>query len=120
MKLVRLFVLIVLLPSCSNKKNKLTTLIVCNKSANKIDSVKIASYEVNVMFTDLLQNEVRNQAVYINAPRNTEGAFTIVIFQKDSIVFAGSFGYFSNGFAMKEKYKINIMENYSVREVPDP
>ncbi len=120
MKFVKLSFIIILFPSCSNIKSKPTNLIICNKTEYKIDSVRILSYGVNVMFRDLLQNEIKNQTVNIKAPSNVDGGFTIVIFQKDSIVFAGGFGYFSNGFGIKEKYKVNIMENYRIQEVSDP
>jgi hypothetical protein len=120
MKLLSLFVLIFLFPFCSNKKNKATTLIVCSKAKNKIDSVKVTTYGVNEIFKDLLFNEVKERTVNINAPDNVNGAFNIIIFQKDSIVFSGSFGYYSNGLAIDEKYKINIMEDYTIKEIPNP
>ncbi len=117
MKFYSLLILIIGLTFCSGIKNKTSTLSVCNKTGNKIDSIKITSYGVDEFFQALLNDETKRRKINIKAPDNVDGAFTIVIFQKDSIIYSGSFGYFSQRLGVRDKYEINIMKNYSVKEV---
>lgn len=101
---------------CSIYSDKAVNLIVSNKSQINIDSIRIRSYGVNEIFKNLGIDSIEKRNVVVTTPKNVEGDFTIVVFQKDSIVYSGSFGYHDNSFDIHETYRITVLPDFSVTE----
>lgn len=107
-------ILLLVVSSCSNTKS--TEIILSSETTNKIDSVIIRTYGVSEKFVNL-NSTPQLRKISINTSHNTEGGFTISIFLNDSIVNAGSFGYFSGKKDIKAKYKVKVLKDYSIKEV---
>ncbi|HRD58707.1 MAG TPA: hypothetical protein PK504_11690 [Ferruginibacter sp.] len=100
--------------SCSNTKS--TEIILSSETTNNIDSIIIKSYGVSEKFINL-NSTPQIRTIRFNTSQINEGGFTLIIFQNDSIVNAGSFGYFSGKKDIKAKYKVKVLKDYSIKEV---
>jgi hypothetical protein len=116
---MKLFILVLICLSfcfCSSKSDKETTVIIYNNSKITIDSIQIVSYGMKEIFKTILpQNEVEKK-VTVKYSGKFSGGFGITIFEKDSVIKSTTFGYFENGSAIKNRYKIEIGDGYSIKE----
>jgi DNA phosphorothioation-dependent restriction protein DptG len=115
---MKVLLLFLLFPAafCKNTKHEAVVLKVVNKSKKNIDSVIIRSYNVNEKFIRLYPDSLYKRNITIEPPDNTEGGFTIAIYQKDSMVYANSFGYFLNANWIRNSYTVTIAADYTIRE----
>jgi hypothetical protein len=101
---------------CTFKKHKTAVLTVINKGKKTIDSVIIRAYMPEQKFITLYPDSTQNRNITIEPPDKAEGGFTIIVYQKDSIVYAGQFGYYLNADWIKNKYTVLISADYTARE----
>jgi hypothetical protein len=115
---MKVLLLFLLFPAsfCTFKKHKTAVLTVVNKGKKTIDSIKVRGYMSEEKFITLYPDSVYKRSIVIEPPKKGEGDFTIAIFQKDSIMYATSFGYFLNADWVRDKYTVSIAADYTIRE----
>jgi hypothetical protein len=101
----------------SNLSGKKTKISIYNNSKKAIDSVRIASYGVSKTYVNLLPNNRQEQVLDVNN-KNYEGAFTILIFNNDSLMKSSTFGYFAKIEDIEDKYAIEINDDFVIKEMP--
>lgn len=109
-------IIYVFLSGCLTTNQKKCSISVFNNSSEKIDSIKITTYGLNMVFNNLSPDMKAKKVVSIEQNRNGEGAFLISIYIKDSVVGQGTFGYYFVYSDIKPKYDIEIQKNFSFRE----
>ncbi len=102
---------------CNFTKHNTVVLSIVNKGKKNIDSVKIRGYMAEEKFVNLYPDSVQKRNIVVEPPENTEGGFTVIVYQKDSIVHVSQFGYFMNADQIQDIYTLSIAADYTVREV---
>jgi hypothetical protein len=102
---------------CNFTKHNVVVLSIVNKGEKNIDSVKIRGYMAEERFINLYPDSVQKRNILVEPPDNREGGFTIIVFQKDSVVYVGQFGYYINADNIQDNYKLSIAADYTAKEV---
>jgi hypothetical protein len=115
---MKVLLLFLLFPAafCTYTKHKAVVLSVVNKGKNPIDSVKIRGYINEEKFVNLYPDSVQKRNITVEPPDNREGGFTIIVYQKDSMVHVSQFGYYMNADQIQDNYNLSIAADYSIRE----
>jgi hypothetical protein len=116
---MKVLLLFLLFPSvlCNFTKHNVVVLSIVNKGIKTIDSVKVRGYMAEEKFVTLFPDSVQKRNILVEPPDNREGGFTIIVFQKDSIVYVGQFGYYVNADNIQNNYTLSIAADYTAREV---
>ena len=97
-----------------NHSNKTITII--NKSSFVIDSVRINSYNVNLVYKNILPNAAITNKFIWTYKTDYEGAFYYTIYQKATVKAKGSFGYYANDYDIQSEYTFIINNGFKIRE----
>jgi hypothetical protein len=97
-------------------EHKVAVLSIVNKGKIPIDSVKIRGYMEDERFVTLLPDSVQKRKIIVEPPKNSEGGFTIIVYQKDSMVHVSQFGYYANADHIQGTYTLSIAADYTIRE----
>ena len=113
MKTFLIVIILWIISSCTNTKT--TLLIINSETVNEIDSIIVRTHGLTERF-EKVNVTPQTRRIILKSSQKKEGGFTLVVFQKDSIINSGSFGYFVNENEIKPKYKIKILKDYSIKE----
>lgn len=105
------------LTNCKVKAQKTCSLSVLNKSNVKIDSIKITTYGLNTTFSNVLPKKKVEKNIDIQYAGEYEGSFLARIYVKDSIKSQMTFGYYSNSNEIRPSYHIEILDDFTIKEV---
>ena len=102
-----------LLFSCNQSTKKIT---VVNNNSFVIDSVRINSSNLKLVYKNIRPNASITKKFIWNIKTDYEGAFSYIIYQKDTVKAQGTFGYFANDYDIESEYTVSISNGYKIRE----
>lgn len=105
------------LANCKVKAQKSCSISILNKSSVKIDSIKITTYGLNTTLSNISPNKKIEKNININYTGEYEGSFLVGIYVKDTIKGQATFGYYSNSNEIKSSYYIEILDDFTIKEV---
>ncbi len=98
--------------ACSPVNTKIT---VINNSDNLVDSFKISSYGLNLVYKKIRPKDSITFSTIVDY-KEYEGNFLTQLYIKDSVPKIGQFGYFSNESEIKSHYFITINKDQTISE----
>jgi hypothetical protein len=96
-------------------QTKKTELILTSELKKPIDSVVIRTFGVEKVFYRV-SAKPQSHIINVNNSNERDGGFTIIVYEKNTIIKSGSFGYFSSKDDIREKYWVNIKADFSIEE----
>ncbi len=110
--------LIVCAASCSFSTNNTTTIIINSKSESAIASVRISSFGIDEVFKNLKFNQPQEKIVPIKKTKEvSDAAFIIKIYNNGTVLKSHSFGYYSGTADIDDSYEVEILNDYSIRQI---
>lgn len=108
--LTLLFLTLLFAIACKNNANedKVIKVTIYNSSEARIDSVLIHTSSSTLIYENIMPGEVMQKG-YINTSKDSyESVFAATIYRNDSIMYEGTFGYFTGSTDLQKNYWITI------------
>lgn len=109
-------ILLFYLSSCDPNAQKNCEISIRNNTAYYIDSVKVTTYGLHTLFTNISPGKQTENKVVIDYKGRDEGTFLLTIYIKDIMKNQVSFGQYKNASNIRKKYSLEIYGDFLIDE----